>query len=187
MRLSLIHTLFALACLAGNSAHAEPNPALLDPLLEAISERLMVADQVALSKWDSGQAIEDLPREQQVIASARNRSAEFELDADSVQQLFRAQIEANKRVQNALHAQWRSAGHAPETARQDLGRDIRPTLDRLQTQLLQAYANFQPLRNAPECASLLSAGLKRHSIDPIHDQALVLATTGVCAPKNASN
>lgn len=181
MRLLLAVPLLALASLTSMPAHSEPGTAALDPLLRAVSERLAIADQVALSKWDSGQAVEDPPREVQVINNARARAAEFKLDPDDVQRLFRAQIEANKNVQNALLAQWHEAGRAPGTARKSLAQDIRPQLDRLQTELLQAYATFQPLRDAPECKALLNAELKRHVVDPIHDQALVLATADLCA------
>lgn len=184
MRRPLIASLSFLTCLACSHAFAAasaPTPATLEPLLQAISERLTIADQVALSKWDTGQAVEDPPRELQVITNAQARAPEFSLHPEDVQRLFRAQIEANKRVQNSLHAQWRADGRAPDTARQSLTKDIRPRLDRLQTELLKAYADFQPLRESPDCASTLNAGLKHHLSDPIHDQALVLATADLCA------
>lgn len=181
MRLLLAAPLLALASLTSTFAHSQPSAAALDPLLQAVSERLAIADHVALSKWDSGQAVEDPPREVQVIDNARARASEFKLDPDDVQRLFRAQIEANKQVQNALLAQWHAAGRAPDTPRKNLAQDIRPQLDRLQTELLQAYATFQPLRDTPECKTVLNAALKRHVVDPVHDQALVLATADLCA------
>ena|ERR1700730_13469713 len=42
----------------------------LQPLVEPSAQRLVIAEQVALAKWDSGTAVEDPPREAQVIASA---------------------------------------------------------------------------------------------------------------------
>lgn len=184
MRLSSIASLLTFACLPFTLAHAQPpEHTTLEPLLAAISERLTIADQVALSKWDSGQAVEDVPREQQVIDAARARAVEFKLEPDDVQRLFRAQIEANKRVQNALLSEWRADGRAPDMARPNLAQDIRPRLDRLQGRLLQAYADFQPLRESSECGAVLNAGLKQHLSDPIHDQALVLATADLCAAR----
>ena len=103
MRLLLATSLLTLTCISpGIALAAEQKPSPLEPLLQAISERLTIADQVALSKWDSGKAVEDPPREQQVISAAQARAAEFKLNPDDVQRLFRTQIEANKRVQNAL-------------------------------------------------------------------------------------
>ncbi|MCD5995903.1 chorismate mutase [Pseudomonas sp. CDFA 602] len=184
MRLLLSASLLTLTCLSSNAAFAGgQTSASVEPLLQAISERLTIADQVALSKWDSGKAVEDPPREQQVITAAQARAAEFNLNPDDIQRLFRAQIEANKYVQNALLAQWHAAGKAPDTTRKSLTDDIRPALDRLQTQLLKAYADFQPIRTTNQCRILLDAGLKQHLKDPIHDQALVLATADLCPAK----
>ena len=129
MRMLLASSLLTLTCLSsGFIFAAEQKPSALEPLLQAISERLTIADQVALSKWDSGKAVEDPPREQQVITAAQARAAEFKLNPEDVQRLFRAQIEANKRVQNALLAQWHAAGKAPDTVRLSLVDDIRPKL-----------------------------------------------------------
>ncbi|MCV4262130.1 chorismate mutase [Pseudomonas capsici] len=184
MRLLLATSLLTLTCMSPcTTLAAEQKPSPVEPLLQAISERLTIADQVALSKWDSGKAVEDPPREQQVISAAQARAAEFKLDPDDVQRLFRAQIEANKRVQNALLEQWHTAGKAPDTTRQSLVDDIRPRLDRLQTELLRAYADFQPVRTSDNCQAVLDTALKHHRTDPIHDQALVLATTDLCAAK----
>lgn len=44
--------------LASNACAA---PATLSPLLASIEERLAIADQVALSKWDSHKPVEDRP------------------------------------------------------------------------------------------------------------------------------
>ncbi len=184
MRMLLATSLLTLTCMSSGLTFAsEQKASALEPLLHAISERLTLADQVALSKWDSGKAVEDPPREQQVISAAQARAVEFKLNPDDVERLFRAQIEANKSVQNALLAQWHAAGRAPDTARQSLVNDIRPKLDRLQTELLQAYAGFQPVRASGNCQLLLDAGLKRYQVDPIHDQALVLATADLCTTK----
>jgi chorismate mutase len=42
----------------------------LQPLVETTAHRLMIGEQVALAKWDSGKAVEDAPREAQVIRDA---------------------------------------------------------------------------------------------------------------------
>jgi len=178
--LFLAASLSAFACLSLSGCATQTNPTTLDALLTVMTERLAIADPVALSKWDSGKPVEDLPREQQVIAAATARAAEFKLEQGDVQRLFRAQIEANKQVQNALLTQWQSAGRAPDLPRRSLANDIRPQLDILQTRLLQAYSAFLPLRDDPQCLTRLSAARQQHLTDPIHDQALVRATQGLC-------
>ena len=42
----------------------------LEPLREAVDQRLLLAQDVARAKWNVKAAIEDLPREEQVIAAA---------------------------------------------------------------------------------------------------------------------
>jgi chorismate mutase len=181
--LFLAVSLSTLACLSMTGCATQKSPAELDALLGVIGERLTIADPVALSKWDSGKPVEDLPREQQVIDGAGARAAEFDLEQSDVQQLFRAQIEANKLVQNALLAQWHAAGAAPALPRRSLTGDIRPQLDILQTRLLQTYSAFVPLRKDPNCQAWLDAARQRHTTDAIHDQGLVRATLGLCAGK----
>jgi chorismate mutase len=96
----------ALLGLVAAAAHAAPSPApdALQPLLATINERLNIADQVALTKWDSGKPIQDTAREAQVIANARKQAVQQKLDPDEAAELIAAQIEANKLVQYGLLA-----------------------------------------------------------------------------------
>ncbi|MGY2200700.1 chorismate mutase [Pseudomonas gingeri] len=173
-----------LASLLSANVLAAPAPAkapdALAPLLQAISERLSIADQVALTKWDSGKPIQDTPREQQVIANARQQSATYKLQAEDIGEFVAAQIEANKLVQYALLAEWRAAGKAPVIPRPDLVTQIRPALDQLQTRLLQHYAAFAPYRQDPQCPTWLSQTRDALASDTVHDLALIRATGELC-------
>jgi hypothetical protein len=40
------------------------------PLVETSARRLLIAEKVALAKWDSGAAVDDLPREPEVTRDA---------------------------------------------------------------------------------------------------------------------
>lgn len=152
----------------------------LTRLLTTVSDRLSIADQVALSKWDSGKPIQDSPREAQVIAAATQLASTYKLEPQDVSQLLAAQIEANKLVQYALLAKWREAGDAPDSPRPDLVGQIRPQLDLLQRRLLADYAAFAPWRKDPQCATWLSEESLRLARDPIHDLALIRATGELC-------
>lgn len=145
-----------------------------------MSERLDIADLVALTKWDIGKSIQDSPREQQVIANAAKSALDYKLDADDVSAFLAAQIEASKLVQYALVAQWHAAGKAPDTARPDLVVHIRPQLDALQGRLLNAFAAFAPYRKNPDCPGWLTQQRKSVSTDGIHDLALVRAVGELC-------
>ncbi|MVV49315.1 chorismate mutase [Pseudomonas sp. PB120] len=155
-------------------------PDSLQPLLVTINERLNIADQVALTKWDSGKPIQDTAREAQVIASARAMAADRKLDPDEAAELIAAQIEANKLVQYGLIAEWRAADKAPDLPRPDLTLQIRPRLDELQNLLLQQYADFAPYRKDPNCPSWLGVARAGLIKDQLHGQALIRATGELC-------
>ncbi|MCW3478882.1 chorismate mutase [Neisseriaceae bacterium JH1-16] len=159
---------------------AEP----LEALVDAVAQRLAVADQVALAKWDGGKAVEDRPREQQVIAGAVAQSVATGLEGDRVARFFADQIEANKLVQYALLADWRRAGAAPAMPRASLVSEIRPRLDRLQGLLLQLLAASSVQRRQQDCsvrlAKLAGNYAQRHGNDAVHAIALDRALASVC-------
>ena len=116
----------------------------LDRLTGVMSRRLAISEDVARVKWNSKAPVEDLPREQAVLASVRKLAVQAKLDPDLLAAFFAAQIEASKSVQNALIEGWTAERRPPFTKVPDLGRDLRPQLDRLTFDLLAAYAVAQP-------------------------------------------
>ncbi|AJO76092.1 chorismate mutase [Pseudomonas sp. MRSN 12121] len=166
--------------LAGNACAA---PAALAPLLGSIEERLAIADQVALSKWDSHKPVEDRPREREVIAAAVALAPAYQLEGGTVEQFFAAQIEANKLVQYARLSQWTLKGQAPDSPRPDLVGQIRPQLDRLQKRLLQQLADFGPYRTDPQCPSWLARATHGGDRPELRRLALVRATAELCVSK----
>lgn len=120
----------------------------LEPLRQAIDQRLLLAPAVARAKWNVQAPIEDLPREAQVIAAAVQQGRALGLPDALVEAVFKAQIEASKTVQRELYAQWKAkqAGHFDDAP--DLAKTIRPELDRITTQLLRAIAGNQATLNA---------------------------------------
>jgi hypothetical protein len=60
----------ALAIGGVGPAYAQNAVGQLQPLVETTAHRLMIGEQVALAKWDSGKVVEDTPREAQVILGA---------------------------------------------------------------------------------------------------------------------
>jgi len=115
-------------------------PWTLEPLRQAIDQRLLLAEPVARAKWNRQAPIEDLLREAQVIAAAVKQGSALGLPAALVTAVFRAQIDASKTVQRELYARW-TAQHAGRfDDAPDLAADIRPRLDLLTTELLAALA-----------------------------------------------
>ena len=165
------------------SAGACAAPPALEPLLNSIAERLTIADQVALSKWDSHKPIEDKKREQEVIASVVAQAPSYKLDPAAAEQFFSAQIEANKLVQYTHLSDWQFQGKAPDEPRPDLIKQIRPQLDQLQKRLLEQLADFTPQRSDPQCPQWLAAAIHEPLNDSTRQLAMIRATAELCIYK----
>ncbi|NYE60834.1 chorismate mutase-like protein [Duganella sp. 1224] len=121
----------------------------LEPLRQAIDQRLLLAEAVARAKWNVQGNIEDLPREALVIQAAVRQGGAMGLPAAWIESVFRAQIEASKTVQRELFAKWQTqqAGHFADAP--DLANTIRPALDRITTQILRSMADNQAIVTDP--------------------------------------
>lgn len=167
-------------------AYAQGAVERLQPLVETTAQRLMIGEQVALAKWDSGKAVEDAPREAQVIQGAVKDGVAKGLDEASVSKFFTAQIEANKFVQYALLADWYRAGKAPEHAPVDLLKVIRPQLDEVQKSLIAELVDTAAIRGSKRCHADLAEAIGKyvsshaHGSGPINAATLDRALAGAC-------
>src|SRR5258705_245665 len=158
----------------------------LQALVETSARRLLITQQVALAKWNSGAAVEDLPREAQVITGAVRDGVSRGLDPTSVSNFFKAQIEANKVIQYSLLADWRRAGRAPPQAPIDLVATIRPELDHVQAALITELADTVAIRANTTCrADVAKAVAKyvlahKHEVGPLQSIALDRALAASC-------
>jgi chorismate mutase len=158
----------------------------LQPLVETTAHRLMIGEQVALAKWDSGKPVEDAPREAQVILGAVKDGVAKGLDEASVSNFFNAQIEANKIVQYALLADWYRAGKAPEHAPVDLLKEIRPQLDEVQKSLITELVDTAAVRTSKTCHADVAKAVGKyvsthaHGGGPINAVTLDRALAGAC-------
>jgi chorismate mutase len=155
------------------------------PLVDASAQRIEIARQVAFAKWDSHRAVEDRPREDEVVNSAVAQGAARDLDKAFVAQFFRAQIEANKFVQYALLSEWGRLGSAPQHPQSDLSGTIRPELDAIQSRLLDDLVLIRNLRVKPSCGTGLNTAiieyLARHrEFTPVEAAALERSLAPVC-------
>jgi chorismate mutase len=150
----------------------------LRPLVETSAQRLVIAEQVALAKWDSGAPVEDTSREEQVIVTATKDAELRGLDPSSVANFFRAQIEANKLIQYSLLADWRRVGKAPDHTPVDLAKAIRPELDHLQTDLIIELVDTSAIRSSASCrtdmAKAVGKYVSEHKNSFGHLQAIAL-------------
>lgn len=157
-----------------------PIPAALGALLDSIEQRLDIAEQVALHKWGTGQAVEAMDRERQVIGNVRSQAARHGLGEQRVVGFFTDQIEANKLLQYGALSAWHSDGRAPEQLpRQDLTNQLRPRLDRLRDQLLEHLATFDQ-QKPPRCEQVLAQAIQQRDTDPLRSAALTRASGRLC-------
>ncbi|MET8752206.1 chorismate mutase [Streptomyces sp. NPDC004667] len=156
----------------------------LGTLVRLAAERVMTADTVAAAKWGTPQPIDDPAREKIVLDKATARAAELGIDRASVQRIFKAQIAANKDVQRALYAQWQEHPAEQPTRRPDLATQVRPVLDRVDSRLLTAIQQAQPLLSRPDCDVLLertkATAVQAMGLDAIHRSGLDQALAHTC-------
>jgi len=152
---SLFLLLLLAACQGMPPAPSAADAAQADHLLALIDQRLAVAPMVAKAKWNSGGAVNDPPREQlildAVVAQAKG------LDPGFARRFFQAQFDASKAMQLGLHAQWRRQGRGRFDDAPDLGRDVRPVLDRLTPELIAELEKIRPLLAQPGMPAYIAA------------------------------
>ncbi|PMR68816.1 gamma subclass chorismate mutase AroQ [Halomonas heilongjiangensis] len=142
-----VFALAALILLAGCQMQppepADEDKVAIDRMLQLIDERLDVAPVVARSKWNSGAAIEAPEREAQILDRVAAEAAEAGVDDAFAREFFEKQFDASKQIQRRLHLRWVQEGRGPFASPPDLAEEVRPVLDRLTPQLIDALGDMQ--------------------------------------------
>ncbi|MBS0339306.1 MAG: chorismate mutase [Proteobacteria bacterium] len=180
----------AVALLAVASAASQAQPARASDfsrLVELSATRLDISRKVALTKWDSGAPIADPPsdpREKQVIDAAAEEARQRGLSTDLASAFFADQIEASKLIQFVSMATWRRSGKVPSDPRADLKSELRPALDKLKSQFIDALIATQALRESADCKSQLARSsasyVEGHRLAPLQAIALDRGLARVC-------
>ena len=154
-------------------------------LVGLAAQRIMTADTVAAAKWGTSRPIDDPAREKVVLDGALAQAAKRGVNPLVARRVFEGQIAASKVVQHALYAQWTASPALRPTHRPDLATQVRPVLDRIDGQLLDAIKQAQPLLSgAPGCAALMDREIsdtaRTMRLDTVHREALRQSLTGAC-------
>jgi chorismate mutase-like protein len=140
-------------------------------LATLIDERLALGTEVARYKWNTGAAIEDPQREQGLLGSLRERAVALGVSPSLVERFFTAQIEASKQLQGELHQRWREEQRGKFPGIADLATAIRPGIDRVTGQMMEALARLDTSRAIalPAASTLtgISAGAVRTARAPL--------------------
>jgi cyclohexadienyl dehydratase len=134
---------FALLFLFLLTAPAGAEPAFADPdadvraVFELLQSRLELMRDVAGWKYGMGVVIVNEEREREVLDATVEQASELGIDPETARRLFSLQIRLAIQVQESLMSDWRAGAPAPKHP-PDLIFDIRPRLNRLGRQLMQA-------------------------------------------------
>lgn len=154
---------------------AAPAAIDLEPLRKTMNERLALMEDVARFKWNAKAAIEDLPRERQIIDGLKSEAQAMGIPAPWAERFFRAQIEAAKVIQREAFAQWEKAGAGRFQHVPDLATEIRPKLDALTPRLLRELAAAWPALADPSQRERIAAAMQRMPGAGVHAAAASMA------------
>ena len=129
----------------------------VEKLLRLITQRLLIAHDVARWKWNKKQAIEDIKREQELLSKLNQQAIKYGLDADTITNFFQAQITASKLIQTADFQKWQQQGIKSFDDVPDLNRSIRPSLDQLNTEFLSVLAKLKPVLGCPGIKEIIKS------------------------------
>ena len=104
---------------------------------QSMQARLRLMPDVAAWKYARNAPVVDPERERQVLDATVRQATDLGIDGESARRLFSLQIRLAVRVQESLIAEWRAGASVPQDVR-DLATELRPQLDRIGTELLQA-------------------------------------------------
>ena len=117
-----------------------------------MQQRLALAPTVAQVKWNNHLPVEDPVREQQLLEAIPPLPG---VDPERARNFLQAQFEASKSVQAQCRRNWVGQNSGPFPQAPSLG-EIRPQLDKVTSEMLQALADAQP--------ELAEAGLLEKSL-----------------------
>ena len=118
-------------------------------VLELADQRLALMPGVAATKWRSHAPISDPEREQVVIEHAGELAAPLGLSAESIKSVFEVQVRRARELEIQLTQQWEAHGFQFAGAIPDLATQIRPRLDEVTSQMLQALYLAAPAVRKP--------------------------------------
>lgn len=144
-------------------------------LRDLMAQRLSMMQDVARHKWNQQSAIEDLAREQKIIASLQQQARALGVPAAWAEQFFRAQIEAAKQIQRDYFAQWEKQQQAKFDQVPNLDTVIRPRLDQLTTAMLRQLALSWPLLIDQDQRAKITEVLQNLSSKEVSDAAVKIA------------
>lgn len=201
MRFTLLFPLVALIGYSAQSVAGEPRgvspegylnryeaasqvdiPPEVTRIMRVVEQRNSTSGLVAIHKWKAGLPVEDLKREQEVIANAVEAGKRHGLSEERVRTFFADLIEASKFIQSEalIIGQLRTL---PDLAPGEDLASLRIVLDQMQEELLSSLAAFDTAnyRDREQCQFLVGSvidGAKGYTMGM--RAAMAQATISLC-------
>ncbi len=141
----------------------------VDRLFGLMKKRLLIMHNVAQWKWNHRQPIKDLSREKQLLNNLVEKGIDLGLDREYILTFFQAQIEAAKMIQEKYFKDWEDKKMNIFENVPNLKLILRPQLDELSTNLLEALRDISPLIDQVKVQEIIQSRanhiLKGHGID----------------------
>ncbi len=149
-------SLLVIALVSGCAARVEPvwipgpNEARL---VELMAERLVLAQEIARTKYREGLPIRDGKRESASMKALVAKGRSMGLSSYATSRFFKAQFAASRLYQTELIGYWRSGGRVPPGPHLSLSASIRPRLDEINDELLRLLAFSKATAHGEELAT----------------------------------
>jgi cyclohexadienyl dehydratase len=182
----------AARCVPLNEARFAEESSCVERILELADLRLSLMPAVAAWKWQHQAPVSDPPRERAVVLAAGKLASSFGLAPAPVEQLFALQVRLARAEESRLTSRWLRSGYDFSGPVPDLHEELRPQLDRITRELLEALYLSAHL-SAPALAHAdISARYARRAAGLLHSEgwtdasrAELLADLGRIRPRAA--
>ncbi|PXX98353.1 gamma subclass chorismate mutase AroQ [Halomonas sp. LBP4] len=155
--LALVVLILLAGCQMQPPEPVDEDKVAIDRMLSLIDARLDVAPVVARAKWNSGAAINAPEREAQLLDRVADEASEAGVDEAFAREFFEKQFDASKQIQRRLQLRWVQEGRGPFANPPDLAEEVRPVLDRLTPQLIDALSDMQRIARVEGAGRYLEA------------------------------
>ncbi len=151
----------------------------VDGLIAQVEQRLSIAPDVAMAKWNSEAPINVPEREAQILKRVVEEAQHQGVDHQLARAFFQDQFDASKAVQKQLHQQWQKESQPPFDNPPNLANDIRPQLDTLTPQLIQSLYEFQTFEGESAAQQYLEESAARAVANNEYAEALEIALSSL--------
>lgn len=127
----------------------------MDQVLFLMQKRLAITHELARWKWNTKTDVEDTVLEKQSLKRIGKLATAYGLNKEWALKFFQIQLDAERTIQLRDFEYWTEINQDDFECVADLHKEIRPYLDRLNKELLQALLDTAPYLHDEEMLSII--------------------------------